>query len=292
MGTYETTLEVAGPWSLRTSARFWESFTPAALPPASSPDVLHVRFLSEHDWTPVEAQVTQEQARQDSSIARIVVSGVGDLTAATRQVVGFLSLGVDATDWPRIGEKDAVIGAAQRALPGFRPCGFTSPYEAACWAVLSQRTRIPEAAKMRQHLIRTHGRESTFPAPAELIRAIEQGELRLPGRKGEYLAHLADAALSGLLTSTTLRAMTEDEARARLQSIIGVGPFAADLILVRGCNTVDVLPRAERRLDTEIAHLYGADANLATVAEGWRPFRSWAAVHLRALREARLHEMS
>jgi DNA-3-methyladenine glycosylase II len=27
------------------------------------------------------------------------------------------------------------------------------------------------------------------------------------------------------------------------------------------------------------------------VAEGWRPFRTWAAVHLRALREQRTHEI-
>ena len=34
------------------------------------------------------------------------------------------------------------------------------------------------------------------------------------------------------------------------------------------------------------------DSVLEEVAERWRPFRSWAAVHLRALREQRTREMS
>jgi DNA-3-methyladenine glycosylase II len=51
------------------------------------------------------------------------------------------------------------------------------------------------------------------------------------------------------------------------------------------------LPRHERRLDTEITEQYGPQATLAQVSAAWRPFRSWAAVYLRALREQRTHEI-
>ena len=44
--------------------------------------------------------------------------------------------------------------------------------------------------------------------------------------------------------------------------------------------------------DAEISYQYGPDSVLEEVAERWRPFRSWAAVHLRALREQRTREMS
>lgn len=157
--------------------------------------------------------------------------------------------------------------------------------------MLSQRTRVPEAARLRRELIATHGADGAFPAPADLIRAIEPGGLVLPGRRAEYLVALAHAALNGVLHGTQLRALPEDDARRQLLSITGIGPFAADLILIRGANTVDVLPRAERRLDAEIDHLYGPDATLADVSDPWRPFRSWAAVYLRARRGERMHEM-
>jgi DNA-3-methyladenine glycosylase II len=287
MGRYDASFTVEGPWSLRTSKRFWEAFTPTAIPTDDDFDVLHARFLSEHDWTPVTAKVTQHAAA-----AHVEVSGDGDLPAAADQVARFLSLDIDATEWPRVGDRDPVIAAGQRALPGFRPCGFHSPYEAAAWAVLSQRNRIPEAARLRLRLIAEHGTGGAFPAPGDLIRAVNAGELDLPGRKAEYLASVAAGALDGTLTGPHLRAQPEEDAREQLRSITGIGPFATDLILIRGTNAVDVLPRSDRRFDAEISHLYGTGTVLADVSDAWRPFRSWAAVHVRALREERTHEMS
>ena len=51
-----------------------------------------------------------------------------------------------------------------------------------------------------------------------------------------------------------------------------------------------IFPHHKRRLDTEIAVQYGPQANLAQVYAAWRPFRSWGAFYLRALRE-RTHEI-
>lgn len=136
MAAATTTSEVLGPWSLPTSRRFWEGFAPGALPGAAG-DALRTVFLSEADWTRVEAAVVQH-----GDVAEVRVESDGDLDAAAGQVRRFLSLDVDARGWPAVGHRDPVIASAQRALPGLRPCGFHSPYEAAVWSVLSQRIRI------------------------------------------------------------------------------------------------------------------------------------------------------
>ncbi len=39
--------------------------------------------------------------------------------------------------------------------------------------------------------------------------------------------------------------------------IKGLGPFAAELVVIRGANAPDVMPTAERRLDAEMAFQYG-----------------------------------
>ena len=287
MVQHALSVPVLGPWSLRTSKRFWEEFTPTAIAAGGDPDVLSARFMSEHDWTSVSARVTQ-----CGESAQISLSGTGDLAAAAEQVRRFLSLDVDARTWPAVGDRDPIIATAQRALPGYRPCGFHSPYEAAAWCVLSQRTRVPVAARVRRDLIVAHGDDGAFPAPDALIRAIDAGELDLPGRKPDYLRAVAEAALTGLLNGPRLRTTPEESARRELLTVTGIGPFAADLVLIRGANAQDVLPRAERRLYAEISYQYGPESLLEEVAERWRPFRSWAAVHLRALREQRTREMS
>ncbi len=275
-------VEVRGPWSLPTSRRFWEGFAPSALPVRDEDDAMRAVFLVEAGWTRAATTV-----RQDGAEARIEVAGDGDLDAAVEQVARFLSLDVDATAWPDVGRRDAVVGEAQAALPGLRPCGFCSPYEAAVWTVLSQRIRIVQAARLRDDLVERHGDRGALPAPA-VLRDLH---LDLPGRKSEYLRAVADAALQGVLDGAVLRAMDPAEAIARVQQVRGLGPFAAELVVLRGANAPDAAPTAERRLAAEVEERYGAGTTVARAAEGWRPFRTWAAVHLRALREERTHEI-
>jgi len=285
MTSYERELEVLGPWSLATSRAFWEGFTPAALPAQSALDAdqLHTVFRVEADWSRAEATLSQHGSR-----ARITVTGDGDLDAAAAQVGRLMSLDVDARGWPDVAGRDPVIADAQSRLPGLRPCGFHSPYEAAAWSVLSQRIRIVQAARLREDMISRHGDAGAFPAP-QMLRT---QDLDLPGRKAEYLRAVAETALDGVLDTAVLRSADPDQAVHAVQQIKGLGPFAAELVVLRGANTPDVLPRHERRLKAEITERYGPDRSLDEVSAAWRPYRTWVAVHLRALSGQRTQEIS
>jgi DNA-3-methyladenine glycosylase II len=281
--THQLSVEVLGPWSPAVSRAFWEGFAPAALPGQHAHDQqLRTVFRNESDWSRVEAEVSQLD-----DIARVTVAGSGDLAAAAAQVCRFLSLDVDAREWPAVGTRDPIIARAQRQLPGLRPCGFHSPYEAAAWAVLSQRMRIVQAAQLRDQLVRRHGDRGAFPSPQQLLAI----DLDLPGRKSEYLHAVAQAALDGLLDAAALRATDPDQAAHQIRQIKGLGPFGAELVVIRGANAPDALPHHERHLDAEITVQYGPQATLAQASAAWRPFRSWAAVYLRALREQRTNEI-
>ncbi len=277
MSSLTTSREVLGPWSLAVSRRFWEGFTPAALAAQQDDDALTTTFRVDADWSAAHASVTQ-----DGGVAEISVGGDGDLDAATEQVARFLSLDVDARGWPEVGVRDPVIGRAQQALPGFRPCGFHSAYEAAAWAVLSQRLRIPEAARLRKQITDRYGDDGAFPTPTRLAAL----DLDLPGRKTEYLHAVAAAALDGRLDTATLRAMPADSAIESVRTITGIGPFASGLIVLRGANAPDAVPEREKRLEAQVVKLYGPGSTVAEVSRAWRPFRTWASVHLRALAES------
>ena len=69
-------------------------------------------------------------------------------------------------------------------------------------------------------------------------------------------------------------------------------PPPGAVVVVRGANAPDALPRHERRLDAEITERYGPGRTLAEVSQAWRPYRTWAAAHLRALREQRTGEIA
>ena len=275
MTRLETVHEIVGPWSLATSKRFWESFTPGRLVSKTQTAGIHTAFLCDTDWQRVDAVITQ-----DGPSVRIVVEGPGELDAATEQVRRLLSIDIDGRGWPDVAARDGVIADAQARLSGFRPCGFFSPYEAAAWSVLTQRLAIRQAAAIKTRLTQQLGNDGAFPSPANLLAA----SLDLPGRKAEYLHAIAEAALDGQLSGSYLRSLQPADAFAGVQTILGMGPFSSELVIIRGANFPDVLPRNESHSSDEIAKRYGAERSVDEITEAWKPFRSWAAVHLRALR--------
>jgi DNA-3-methyladenine glycosylase II len=191
-----------------------------------------------------------------------------------------------------LGARKPIVGALQRRHPGLRPVGFWSPYEAAAWAILGQRVRTAQAARIRQRLAEDHGtavevggrRLAAFPSP-EVLRDLGAIE-GVPARKLPWLRGVADAALAGTLDGARLRALDPAQALSELRELAGIGPFAAELVLVRGALHPDVFPVHEPRVHAALARAYGLDEpapeQLERIAERWRPYRSWVSLLLRA----------
>jgi DNA-3-methyladenine glycosylase II len=215
---------------------------------------------------------------------------------------GLLSLDVDGSAFPSLGQRDPVVGELQHRYPGLRPVGFWSPYEAAAWAILSHRVRITQAASIKQGLaerlgarVEMEGRQlCAFPAPQVLRKASRlEG---IPERKLPWLQAIAEAAIEGLLDGARLRSLEPSQALAQLRGLPGIGPFGAELILIRGAAHPDLFATHERRLHEEVARAYGLhDPSIGTlleVAERWRPYRSWVALLLRRRREDETAEIA
>ncbi|WP_103337672.1 DNA-3-methyladenine glycosylase family protein [Amycolatopsis sp. CA-126428] len=289
-------IEVHGEFDLAAAARFLTGFAPAGQPD-SEPGALRVAFALDGEWTPVGAVLRQRSPGE----VTVEVHGRPEHTdAVVAQVRRMCSLDVDGTAFPEAGARDPVVSLLQALHPGLRPVLFASPYEAACWAVLSHRIWMTQAVRLRRRLTERYGTEvdvgggvlRAFPAPAALAEMEYQPGL--PGPKIPRLRALAEAAADGMLDAAALRAMPAEEALKRLQLLPGIGRFSAELILIRGAGHPDVFPRSETRLHEimrDAYHLPGAGvAELAEIAEAWAPFRSWVSFLFRVEGEARMRE--
>jgi DNA-3-methyladenine glycosylase II len=216
------------------------------------------------------------------------VHGVPDSLAerARRQALATLSLDVDGSAWPAVGERDAVIGELQERYGYLRPVLFHSPYEAAASFVLGHRCSIAQVRRLRARLAEQHGTAveiagqsfQAFPSPARVLAA---GELPgVPDGKAARLRAIAAAAADGWLARDALRALPVEDALARLRTLPGVGPFFAAGILLRGAGLVDHVA------DDEITRFaieqrYGAlPEELGEITDDWAPYRTWASVLL------------
>ncbi|GAA0997483.1 DNA-3-methyladenine glycosylase [Acrocarpospora macrocephala] len=285
MTTHGFTIIAKGPFDFGASLRFVEDW-PATSALPSDGRVLRFAYCAESDWLPIGVSVTPAPGGVAVATTRAAGAGIRG------EVARILSLDVDGTGFGELGEADPVIGDLQRARPGLRPVCFWSPWEAACWAVIVQRSSMLIASRLKQRIAERHGARVTvdgrecaaFPPPVTLLEA---GGLGLPAQKEEWLRGLARAALDGVLTTEHLRSAGPEEALAELRTLAGVGPFSAGLILIRGAGAPDAFPGDEPRLFAILREAYGLpeDAPPAAyrkLAEAWRPYRSWASFLFRA----------
>ena len=144
-----------GDFSLAKAIRFLQSFAPLSGRDGDEPDeVLRLVFCADGDWAPVAIRVRQSVAGR----VTVTVDGLADPERLRAQVERMLSLDVDASALPDVVAHDAVAAALVQQFRGLRPVCFASPYEAACWAVLSQRIRMSQAAGIRRRMCVELGR--------------------------------------------------------------------------------------------------------------------------------------
>jgi hypothetical protein len=153
------TLVPRGPFSLAASITFLEGFTPAAYRGSDhgTADVLELAFPVEGSWETVGVRVRQDSAGVTAEIISPEAPSRGLVAEVRPQVERILSLDVDGSGFPAVGERDPVVGEVQRRYPGLRPVGFWSPYEAAAWTIIGHRIRITQAAAIKARMAQELG---------------------------------------------------------------------------------------------------------------------------------------
>jgi DNA-3-methyladenine glycosylase II len=146
--------------------------------------------------------------------------------------------------------------------------------------ILEQQVSLISAAAMFK-------RFSINVVPLTPQRLIELGESHLRGfgvtrQKAAYCLNIARAVSEGGLTATALARMSDEEARAELVRVKGIGPWTADIYLLMALKRPDIWPIGDVALVTAITEVKRLSARpsipeFITLAEGWRPFRAVAA---------------
>jgi DNA-3-methyladenine glycosylase II len=252
------------PFSLDAAAAF--GFGPNSGRPKPDQGIMRLAFVT--DDLRHYAGVRLSQDADGTVIASIDSDYRTD--AVTRQVRRILSLDSPGAEWLAAGERDPVIGRLQRAHAGLRPVLFHSPYEAAVWAIISARRQRTQAAALRTRIASEYGQTFSiagqqahaFPLPERLLAldAISGiDDVRL-----QRLHGIARAALDGKLEPGSLRAMEPELALRSLQTLAGIGPTYATLILLRATGVTDIMTFSEPRLASYVSHFCpGSAADVA-----------------------------
>jgi DNA-3-methyladenine glycosylase II len=124
--------------------------------------------------------------------------------------------------------------------------------------------------------------------PAAAIAEASDEELRavgLSGNKTRSVRDLAERTLDGRLQLDRIDELTDDEARAQLTAVRGIGPWTADIFLLAQLGRPDILPAGDLGVRQAVQRIRGLDrlpteGEVRTIGESWRPHRSLATAYL------------
>ena len=193
---------------------------------------------------------------------------------------------------PRLDE--AGIAAAVRALAAIDPdlAGIAERHgPPPLWArdpgfetlvriILEQQISLASAEAAFRRLVLATGQVE----PAAIVAIGEDG-LRAAGQtrqKSRYLVGLARDVLDGRLDLDAVAAADDDDARAMLTSVVGIGRWSADIYLLMALRRPDIWPTGDLALAGAMRRAKGMAAlptgpEQSVVAEAWRPWRAVAA---------------
>jgi AraC family transcriptional regulator of adaptative response / DNA-3-methyladenine glycosylase II len=198
-----------------------------------------------------------------------------DLAADPLQIAGHLS-------------HDPRLKSFLNGHEGLRVPGVWDGFEVAVRAALGQRLTVVDSSSLAGKLVRTFGRPietsvegltHVFPRPEDLADA-DLTPLGISRKCAGSINAFARALSNKEFTFESFR--TLQETISRLGAIEGVGEEMAHYIAMRASGEPDAFPLDYRSLRRGVwtGEIPATPGQLRNLAEEWRPWRAYAAMHL------------
>ncbi len=215
---------------------------------------------------------------------------VKPLDDATEPVVStLLGLPFELEPFYAFAEDDPILAGVVRPLRGLRPPLNPEPYETLVTSITAQQVSLRSAFAVRNRLIERFGEPAehawAFPTQERLASAREEEltDLGFSRRKAEYVLGIARADVDW----DELRTLPDDEVKATLVRLRGLGEWSADWFLARHLARPRAWPAGDLGLVKAVGTFY-FDGSRPSVAEvrafgaRFAPFENLAAHYLLA----------
>jgi DNA-3-methyladenine glycosylase II len=176
---------------------------------------------------------------------------------------------------------DDVLGPATKRLAGFRPSLGPDPFEMLVGAITAQQVSLFAATAIRNRMTERFGTQVgvawSFPTRDALAAATEEELVALgfSRRKAEYTVGLARADID----LHELAALPDEEVKARLVTLRGIGEWTVDWFLARHLARPNALPWGDLALRKAVASLYGG-LDVREARQRFHPYENLSAHYL------------
>jgi AraC family transcriptional regulator of adaptative response / DNA-3-methyladenine glycosylase II len=212
-----------------------------------------------------------------------LTSAIGAVIARVKQL---FDLGAVPDAVSALLRKDPTLAATVRRIPGLRVAGAFDGFELAVRTILGQQVSVKGASTISGRWADVFGAPIATPYP-ELNRISPRAEsmaatapddvaaLGMIGNRARCLVSLAKAVMERRVVLSF--AANVEEQIETLMSLPGIGPWTANYIAMRALHWPDAFPSGDLML---MRAAQASQKQLQARAEGWRPWRAYAAHYL------------
>jgi DNA-3-methyladenine glycosylase II len=299
--TVEGTLSACPPFDFARTLAFLRAFSPMTGEQAIAGGALTKAVTLNRQAVAFTARAAGS-ADEPSVVYRLAAErplGASERRAMEDRVSFFLSLGDDLRPFYALASEDSVFGPVVERLYGLHQPKFLTPFENACWAILTQRTPLAVAQRIKARLVERYGTHVTvdsvryraFPETAGLM-PVDTAELAgVIGseRKAEYLRAVIEF-FDGV-DEEFLRHGDFDQVAARLRAVRGMGEWSTMFVLIRGLGRIERVPAPERALAEAAARIYGSGQPFSThelrkLLDRYGPYQGYWAIYVHNVSES------
>jgi AraC family transcriptional regulator of adaptative response / DNA-3-methyladenine glycosylase II len=260
-----------------------------------------MRFFADHaiegletgDETTFERSVRMPGGRAKVHIVLDGESGIlceaqldnaSDIDSLTARVRRMFDLDADSAAIDDALRRDAVLAPLVDALPGIRIPGSLDPEETLIRTLIGQQISVAAARTVLGRLTADLGTDGMFPTPSQIAERGHEA-LRGPATRIASIIGVAEALSTGALVldaAMPVDVFKRDEFMGSLTALRGVGPWTAGYLAMRALGDTDILLTSDLII-MQSAIALGLPATpraLATHAQSWSPWRSYAGMHL------------
>ncbi|MGH3080898.1 MAG: DNA-3-methyladenine glycosylase family protein [Gaiellaceae bacterium] len=182
---------------------------------------------------------------------------------------------------------DPLLARLAARLRGFRPPLAPDPFEMLVGAISAQQISLRAALAVRNRFVERFGVRAelayAFPLPERVAGASreELTALGFSGRKADYILALARSDLD----YGALATLSDDEVKATLVDLPGIGEWTADWFLARHLARSRAWPAGDLALRKVVSEFYGDGRPLTTqevreIGMRFEPFQNLSAHYL------------
>ena len=228
----------------------------------------------------------------EAILATLHLEDIRDIGSALQRCRRLLDLDSDPLAVLEALGGDPVLGGLVAKVPGLRVPGHVDGFEVVIRAIVGQQVSVAGARTTLGKITHRYGRELSsaliarspslthlFPT-AEALAEADPLTLGVPRSRGATIVRVAESFATGRIAAGI--GANADETVADLLREKGIGPWTATYVRLRAFGDADCFLPTDLGVKHAFARLGLAsdEASIVAMSESWRPWRSYALMHL------------